>query len=174
MNQKIQSFQHFIHNHLIPYMFHPWPHHLRQKLKCGLQSTKILLETASNVVTHAKAISTQSHGKLNVTCVVGASVHPLFHQYRKTTQGHPTTVFCKISVRRSKYCLASFAWGRLKISRWTFHLCTAFEAYLINSLRFSKVWFFIFYWPVYTTFCRKGNLKFSDSKMWWTDESQKC
>ena len=29
-------------------------------------------------------------------------------------QGHPTTVFCEISVRRSKYCLEfSFAWGRL-------------------------------------------------------------
>ena len=23
----------------------------------------------------------------------------------KDTQGHPTTVFCKISVRRNKYCL---------------------------------------------------------------------
>ena len=145
MNQKIQSFQHFIHNHLIPYMFHLWPHHLRQKLKCGLQSTKILLETASNVVTHAKAISTQSHGKLNVTCVVGASVHPLFHQYRKTTQGHPTTVFCKISVRRSKYCLEfSITWGQLKISRWPFHSCTNVEAHLINCL--SKIfWSLIFH-----------------------------
>ena len=29
-------------------------------------------------------------------------------------QGHPTTVVCEISVRRSKYCLEfSFAWGRL-------------------------------------------------------------
>ena len=32
-----------------------------------------------------------------------------------------------------------FAWGWLKISRWTFHSCTIFEAYLINSLRFSEV-----------------------------------
>ena len=33
-------------------------------------------------------------------------------------QGHPATVFCKISVRRRKYCLEfSFASGRLKISR---------------------------------------------------------
>ena len=55
-------------------------------------------------------------------------------------QGHPTTVFCKICVRRSKYCLEfSFAWGRLKISKWTIHLCSNFEAYLINSLRFSEV-----------------------------------
>ena len=41
---------------------------------------------------------------------------------------------------RSKYCLEfSFAWGRLNISRWTFHLCTSLEAYLINFLRFSEV-----------------------------------
>ena len=56
-------------------------------------------------------------------------------------QGHPTTVFCKISVRRSKFCLEfSFTW--LKISRWPFHSCTIFEAHLIlliNSLRFSEV-----------------------------------
>ena len=33
-------------------------------------------------------------------------------------QGHPTTVFSEISVRRSKNCLEfSIAWGRLKISR---------------------------------------------------------
>ena len=62
------------------------------------------------------------------------------------TQGHPATVFCIISVRRSKHCLEfSFAWGRLKIYRWTFHSCTIFEAHLINSPRFSEVWFFIFY-----------------------------
>ena len=49
-------------------------------------------------------------------------------------QGHPTTVFCKISVRRNKF------W--LKIFRWPFHSCTIFEAHLIlliNSLRFSEV-----------------------------------
>ena len=55
-------------------------------------------------------------------------------------QGHPTTVFCKISVRKSKNRLKfSFALRRLKISRWMFHSCTVFEAYLINPLRFSKV-----------------------------------
>ena len=55
-------------------------------------------------------------------------------------QGHPTTVFCKISVRRSKYCLTfSITRGRLKIYTWLFHSCTIFEAYLINSLRFSEV-----------------------------------
>ena len=55
-------------------------------------------------------------------------------------QGHPTTVCCKISVRRSKYCLKfSITWGRLKISRWLLHSCTIFEAFLTNSLRFSEV-----------------------------------
>ena len=63
-------------------------------------------------------------------------------------QGHPTTVFCEISVRRSKNCLQfAIAWGRLKISRWTFHSCTIFEAYLINSLPFFEVKFFSFYSP---------------------------
>ena len=33
----------------------------------------------------------------------------------------------------------SFTLGRLKISRWLFHSCTVFEAYLISPLRFSKV-----------------------------------
>ena len=33
-------------------------------------------------------------------------------------QGHPTTVFCKMSVQRSKYCLEiSIAQEKLKISR---------------------------------------------------------
>ena len=56
------------------------------------------------------------------------------------TQGHLTTVLCKISVRRSKYWQEfSISWWRLKISRWPFHSCTTFEAYLINSLRFPEV-----------------------------------
>ena len=46
-------------------------------------------------------------------------------------QGHPTTVFCKISVRRSKNGLEfSITRGRLTISRWPFHSCTIFEVYL--------------------------------------------
>ena len=54
----------------------------------------------------------------------------------------PTTVFCEISVRRSRCCLEfSITWGRLKISSWPFHSGTIFETSLINSLRFSKVWF---------------------------------
>ena len=47
-----------------------------------------------------------------------------------------------ISVRRSRCCLEfSITWGRLKISSWPFHSGTIFETSLINSLRFSKVWF---------------------------------
>ena len=50
-------------------------------------------------------------------------------------QGHPTTVFCTTSVRRSKYCLEfSITWGGLKSSTRPFHSCTIFEAHLINSL----------------------------------------
>ena len=55
-------------------------------------------------------------------------------------QGQPTTVFCKISVRRSKYCLEfSSTWRRLKISRWPFNSCKIFEVHLKNSLRFSHL-----------------------------------
>ena len=70
-----------------------------------------------------------------------AAIRPIVGFFHSSGQGHPTTVFCKISVRRSKFCLEfSFTW--LKISRWPFHSCTIFEAHLIlliNSLRFSEV-----------------------------------
>ena len=50
-------------------------------------------------------------------------------------QGHPTTVFSQISVRRTKNCLEfSIAWWRLNISWWPLHSLihgTFFEAYLI-------------------------------------------
>ena len=40
-------------------------------------------------------------------------------------------VFCKMSVQRRKNCLEfSIPWGWLRISRWPFHSCTIFEAYL--------------------------------------------
>ena len=48
-------------------------------------------------------------------------------------QWHLTTFFGKISVRRSKYCLElSINSGRIKISRWPFHSCSFFEAFLTN------------------------------------------
>ena len=79
------------------------------------------------------------------------------------------------SVRRSKNCLEfSIAWGRLKISRWPFHSCTIFVIYLINSLRFSiKFNFSHFSTQVSLFFVEKRNLKCSDSKMRWREESEK-
>ena len=55
-------------------------------------------------------------------------------------QRHPTPLFCKKSVWRSTNSLEfSIPWGGLTNSRWPFHSPTIFEAYLINSLRFSEV-----------------------------------
>ena len=87
-------------------------------------------------------------------------------------KGHSTTVFCKISVRRRKHCVEfSITWGRLNISSYfwmSVQFMYNFEARLINSLRFPggyfSHWLFLY---------KKGNLKFSDSKMWWKEESEK-
>ena len=57
-----------------------------------------------------------------------------------TVQGHPKTLFCKISHRRSR-ChlkLSITSRGRVKNSKWPFLSCTIFEVHVINSLRFSK------------------------------------
>ena len=63
-------------------------------------------------------------------------------------QGHPTTVFCKISVRRSKYCLKFYiTWRGLKISRWPFQSGTIFNAYWPNKFP-TIFWGLIFHiWP---------------------------
>ena len=51
----------------------------------------------------------------------------VLHHMPVGNRGHPTTVFCKISVRRGKYFLEfSFAWERLKMSRLLLHSCTIF------------------------------------------------
>ena len=53
---------------------------------------------------------------------------------------HPTSVFCKIFVRKSKYSLEFYiTWEWLKISRWSFYSCKILDACLINSLRFSEI-----------------------------------
>ena len=54
-------------------------------------------------------------------------------------KGNPTMIFCKIAVRRSKYCLEfSITWGRLKISRWSFHLRTIFDTLIpYDFLKFN-------------------------------------
>ena len=75
-------------------------------------------------------------------------------------QVHPTTVFCKISVRKSENGLEiSIGWGRLKISRCPFHSCTIFEVCLINFLRFSEVYVFTFHSHCRAIFHRKSNKK---------------
>ena len=57
---------------------------------------------------HAK----QRQGNVQKKCAVTRPI-VVFHS---SCQRHPTTVFCKISVRRSKFCLGfSFTW--LGISR---------------------------------------------------------
>ena len=74
-----------------------------------------------------------------------------------------------------KYCLEfSFAWGQLKICRWPFRSVTIFDAlYLINSVYdFLKFNFPHFTPHARLIFVEKRNLKFSDSKMWWREESR--
>ena len=76
------------------------------------------------------------------------ALHALFSLRKHTHQGHPTTVFGKIFVRGSKYCLeVSIALERLKISRCLFHLCKIFGVFLLTSLQFSKVGIFTFHFP---------------------------
>ena len=66
--------------------------------------------------------------------------HFALSRNKEFIQGHPTSVLCKISVRRSKYCLEfSITWGRLKTSRWSFNSCKILDAYLTNSQRLSEV-----------------------------------
>ena len=71
------------------------------------------------------------------------------------TQSLPkTTVFCKISVRKSKQGLQfSIGLGRLQIS------CTIFEACLIVFLRLSKLYFFTFHSPSWAVFRRERKPK---------------
>ena len=83
-------------------------------------------------------------------------------------QGHPTTVFCKISVQSSKYSLEfSITWGRLFLDDRPIHgLCN----FRNSSNKFPKI-----FWSlrlhialprlVYFSLKRR-NLKYSDSKMW--------
>ena len=59
-------------------------------------------------------------------------------------QGHPTTAFCKISVRRSKNCPNVFIpCGKIIIFRWPFHSSTILFCGSLpnNFLRFSEVEF---------------------------------
>ena len=90
----------------------------------------------------------------------------------RISQGHPTTFFCKITVRRSKYYLEySSTWGWLKSSRWPFHLSRIFEANLITEIlfEFSSLIFHISLPRLAYFSWKKANLKFSHSKIWWRE-----
>ena len=102
--------------------------------------------------------------------------HSYLSQENNLIQGRPKAVFCKITLRRSKECL-QFSIpqeGRLRISRWPFHSYKIFVAHLINPLQFFLKFNFVHFTPrIKLFFTEKGNLKFSDSKMRWKDESEK-
>ena len=100
--------------------------------------------------------------ELSDFCIIFSMTWTTFHfpwltsrtlLYKKPTffirPGHPTTIFCKISVRRSKNCQEfSLPWGRLKISRWLFNSCTIFEPiYQVNSIA-PIFWSLIFRIPL--------------------------
>ena len=84
------------------------------------------------------------------------------------------TVFCKISVRRSKYYLEfSITWGRL-IFKMTVPLTHNFRSL---SYKFPTI-----FWSLIIRISlprlgyfssRKGNLKCSDLKIWWREKSGK-
>ena len=83
--------------------------------------------------------------------------------------GAPKTVFCKISVRGSKYRLElPIAWERLNIYRRAFHSGTIFEALLPKKFPtiFLSLIFHILLPLRGLIFLQNGNLKFLDSKMW--------
>ena len=67
--------------------------------------------------------------------------------FTKNREGHPTTVFCKTSVQRNKYCLEFYiTWGRLKISRWPFHSLPIFPSlsYKFPTIFWSLIFTFYF------------------------------
>ena len=86
---------------------------------------------------------------LELTIVTGPSCQEPYMWYLSMTAVTYTLYLAwqNICSERQKLPRILIAWGRLKISRWPFHSCTIFEAYLINSLRFSEVSFFPFHSP---------------------------
>ena len=84
---------------------------------------------------------------INVNCMIKALAFITYHEgnIKKglfqtshfTGQGHPMTVFRKICVRRSRWCLKFYALGRLKIFKWQFHSCTINFGSLSN--KFSTI-----------------------------------
>ena len=107
--------------------------------------------------------------------------HALFAHFTQLetfhSQGQPKSVFCKLSVWRGKYCLEfSVTRGQLKISRWPLHSCTIFLRLSIFKKKCFESQFFSNFTPQIRLFFvekRKPSLKFSDSEMWWREESEK-
>ena len=80
--------------------------------------------------------------------------------------GHPTTVKY-LNSEKQRLPRIFYYLDQLKMSGWRFHSRTIFEAYLINFVRFSEVYFFSHFTPLARlSFVAKRNLKFSESKIW--------
>ena len=102
-----------------------------------------------------------------------------------TIQGNPTIIFCKIAVRRSKYCLEFYiTWGRLNSPRSGNHISRCPKILTIQgnptiifckiAVRRSKYCLeFYITWGRLKISYKIRNLKFSDSKMWWREEPEK-
>ena len=97
----------------------------------GLASLKLFLFALAQKSVHRMS-GTSKRNKIFVYLSEGLSIINA-----DFAGGHPTTVFGKIYVRRSKYCLEFSIRTAKNFHRTT--PCTIFEAYLINSLRFSEV-----------------------------------
>ena len=85
---------------------------------------------------------------LNFLALLGVSLSKdtLPGPKRPTKQGHPKTDFCGVFFSEKPILtrillLDPHIWRQLKNSRWPFHSLKIFEAYLINSLLFSEVYF---------------------------------
>ena len=161
----------------------------RKRVKCHIRShfrtmnsNFISDKMGENARSNAKCLSeAYQNAKFGTLCLVWliiwlwrSKTWAAWSKKPRISQGHPTTVFCKICVRRSKYYLEfSITWGRLKSSRWPYHLCRIFEAYLITEIPFeflsltshiSLPRLGYFSW-------RSSNLTFSDSKIWRGEKS---
>ena len=73
------------------------------------------------------------------TLFFSALIRHLFVLIGYGRQEHPTTVFCKISVRRRKYCPEfSISWERQKIYRWPFYSCAILK-FKFNTIFWSLI-----------------------------------
>ena len=113
-----------------------WLAELISKFFCYSNSSKTITSPSGKIKTEfTSPIAKSTCPRLSDTTFLARCNNLANHNQR-----HPMSVFCQISVWRSKNCLEfSIPWGGLTNSRWPFHSPTNFEAYRINSLRFSEV-----------------------------------